>query len=112
MRGKLIVFEGVEGCGKTTQLQVMQAWLTGSGLAEQQETEKLNSLVAQNFLSYKQKSNLSNSFTTYEAIMDKANNGQCVMHVFKGDNSYIVVAADDRVYPILAYYAIVRTKRN
>ncbi len=50
MRGKLIVFEGVEGCGKTTQLQVMQAWLTGSGLAEQQETEKLNSLVAQNFL--------------------------------------------------------------
>lgn len=27
MSGKLIVFEGVEGCGKTTQLQQTQAWL-------------------------------------------------------------------------------------
>lgn len=31
MRGKLIVFEGVEGCGKTTQLQRSQAWLIDSG---------------------------------------------------------------------------------
>ncbi len=28
MSGKLIVFEGVEGCGKTTQLQRCQQWLT------------------------------------------------------------------------------------
>lgn len=28
MRGKLIVFEGVEGCGKTTQLQRSQQWLS------------------------------------------------------------------------------------
>lgn len=27
MRGKFIVFEGVEGCGKTTQLQMVQGWL-------------------------------------------------------------------------------------
>jgi len=27
MRGTLIAFEGVEGCGKTTQLQQTQAWL-------------------------------------------------------------------------------------
>jgi hypothetical protein len=60
-------------------------------------------LVAQNFLSREQKSNPSIYTTTYEAITDKANNNQCVMHVFKGDNSYIVVAADDRIYPILAY---------
>lgn len=31
MRGKLIVFEGVEGCGKTTQLQRSQQWLVDSG---------------------------------------------------------------------------------
>jgi dTMP kinase len=32
MRGKLIVFEGVEGSGKTTQLQRCLDWLQGSGL--------------------------------------------------------------------------------
>ncbi|NJN86552.1 MAG: dTMP kinase [Leptolyngbyaceae cyanobacterium SL_7_1] len=31
MKGKLIVFEGVEGCGKTTQLLTVQAWLEDSG---------------------------------------------------------------------------------
>jgi dTMP kinase len=31
MHGKLIVFEGVEGCGKTTQLQRSQQWLVDSG---------------------------------------------------------------------------------
>ncbi|NJM46420.1 MAG: dTMP kinase [Alkalinema sp. RU_4_3] len=30
-RGKLIVFEGGEGCGKTTQLEKIEAWLIESG---------------------------------------------------------------------------------
>ncbi len=59
--------------------------------------------VAQNFLSRELKANLSKSATTYQAIMNDANKSQCLMHVFKGDNSYIVVSADDRVYPVLAY---------
>lgn len=34
MRGKLIVFEGVEGSGKTSQLQRCSQWLEASGLLE------------------------------------------------------------------------------
>jgi dTMP kinase len=32
-RGKLIVFEGVEGCGKTTQMQMCHQWLENLGLS-------------------------------------------------------------------------------
>ncbi|MEL7246624.1 MAG: dTMP kinase, partial [Cyanobacteria bacterium J06573_2] len=33
MQGKLIVFEGVEGCGKTTQMQLCYEWLQSLGIA-------------------------------------------------------------------------------
>jgi dTMP kinase len=33
MSGKLIVFEGVEGCGKTTQMQMTREWLQNIGVA-------------------------------------------------------------------------------
>ena len=31
--GKLITFEGLDGCGKSTQLEKVQDWLTGRGYA-------------------------------------------------------------------------------
>ena len=31
-RGRFVVLEGIDGCGKTTQLQALQTWLPGSGL--------------------------------------------------------------------------------
>ncbi|MEA5617213.1 dTMP kinase [Cronbergia sp. UHCC 0137] len=33
MAGKLIVFEGVEGCGKTTQMQLCSQWLESLGVS-------------------------------------------------------------------------------
>ena len=32
MQGKLIVFEGVEGCGKSTQMQICCEWLQSLGI--------------------------------------------------------------------------------
>jgi len=31
-RGRFIVLEGIDGCGKTTQLEALRQWLPGSGL--------------------------------------------------------------------------------
>jgi len=31
-RGRFIVLEGIDGCGKTTQLEALREWLPGSGL--------------------------------------------------------------------------------
>ena len=32
MRGKFIVIEGIDGCGKTTQIEEISKWLPTSGL--------------------------------------------------------------------------------
>jgi dTMP kinase len=46
MRGKLIVFEGVEGCGKTTQIARSQSWLASSSLLRQlQEQGEVSHLL-------------------------------------------------------------------
>ncbi|HEY9627444.1 MAG TPA: dTMP kinase [Coleofasciculaceae cyanobacterium] len=46
MQGRLIVFEGVEGCGKTTQIARSQAWLLESGLlAKLQNQGKVSQLI-------------------------------------------------------------------
>ncbi len=31
-RGRFVVLEGIDGCGKSTQLEVLRSWLPGSGL--------------------------------------------------------------------------------
>jgi len=46
MQGKLIVFEGVEGCGKTTQILRLENWLRTSGLlAELQQHHCVSQLL-------------------------------------------------------------------
>ena len=32
MKGKFIVIEGIDGCGKTTQIEEISRWLPNSGL--------------------------------------------------------------------------------
>ena len=38
MRGKFIVIEGIDGCGKTTQIDEISKWLPNSGLMEKNAT--------------------------------------------------------------------------
>lgn len=45
MQGKLIVFEGVEGCGKTTQMGYLRDWLQDSGWLNRQSAEHIPSVV-------------------------------------------------------------------
>ena len=32
MKGKFVVIEGIDGCGKTTQIEELSKWLPNSGL--------------------------------------------------------------------------------
>jgi dTMP kinase len=45
MTGRLLVFEGVEGCGKTTQIARLQTWLQDSTLLEPWQQRRLFDLV-------------------------------------------------------------------
>lgn len=45
MQGKLIVFEGVEGSGKTTQIEQTQAWLLNNGVPYLQQQGYVSRIV-------------------------------------------------------------------
>jgi dTMP kinase len=45
MYGKFIVFEGVEGCGKTTQLQKTYQWLLESAWCDRLQTKGIQQIV-------------------------------------------------------------------
>ena len=36
MKGKFIVIEGIDGCGKTTQIDELSKWLPNSGLLKKE----------------------------------------------------------------------------
>mgnify|MGYP001454953591 FL=1 len=38
MKGKFIVIEGIDGCGKTTQINEIYKWLPSSGLMNKNST--------------------------------------------------------------------------
>ena len=38
MKGKFIVLEGIDGCGKTTQINELSKWLPKSGLIDKNAT--------------------------------------------------------------------------
>ena len=41
MKGKFIVLEGIDGCGKTTQINELTNWLPNSGLMPKNSMELL-----------------------------------------------------------------------
>ncbi|WP_448560912.1 dTMP kinase [Trichothermofontia sp.] len=72
-RGKLIVFEGIDGVGKTTQLQRLQAWLPTSGLLSPgQEVHCTYEPGATNLGQYLRRCLLAVKHSAQEPIADRA----------------------------------------
>ena len=49
MRGKFIVIEGIDGCGKTTQIEKIAKWLPTSGLMKKNSVEGHGEVVPEEF---------------------------------------------------------------
>ena len=89
MRGKFIVIEGIDGCGKTTQIDEISKWLPNSGLMEKNATlvktrepggsllgEKLRNLILDN-----NKNNKPSSLT--ELLLYSADRAEHVSKIIK-----------------------------
>lgn len=59
--------------------------------------------VAKHFFSLEFKTNPEKFTLNYQAIAMGDNSQKCAMHIFSGEKSFIIIAGDDRVFPIIGY---------
>ena len=90
MVGRFIVFEGIEGCGKTTQLQRLQGWLSQSQAME-------------TFQSQTNQTSLPNVLTTREP--GGTDLGQILRGIVLGQEGYQTKAEIDDRTELLLYAA-------
>lgn len=87
---------------KTVLLFVCLLFISGFIKAEIINKDKALK-VAENFFSRELKINTDKSSLTYVSLNSEENGQFTAMHVFSNKNSYIIIAGDDRVFPIIAY---------
>ena len=87
---------------RTVLLFVLLLFISGFIKAEKINKEKALE-VAENFFSCELKIKTDKSSLNYFALNCENKDQFTAMHVFSGKNLYIIIAGDDRVFPIIAY---------
>ena len=59
--------------------------------------------VAKNFFRIELNKSSDNTVVNYLAINSKQDNSKVLLHVYYGDNSFIVISGDNNAFPIIAY---------
>jgi dTMP kinase len=103
MKGKLIVFEGIEGSGKTTQIKLTQSWLQGQGYSVECTREpggtELGQQIRQILLDFNQA--VSNKTELLLYMADRAHHIETKIIPLLNEGK--IVLCDRFIYSTLAY---------
>lgn len=100
LRGKLIVVEGADGSGRSTQIQILQAWLESKGFAVESIGLKRSLLVAEELEQAKQGNSLARTTMSLFYATDFAD--QLENKVIPALRAGYIVIADRYIYTLMA----------
>jgi dTMP kinase len=107
--GLFITFEGVEGCGKSTQIDLLEIWLRGQGRSSVKVHEPGGTDVGDRLRQVLLDPELESMMPTSEALLYLASRAQLVNEVIKpGLEADRVVLCDRYVDSTLAYQVFAR----
>lgn len=100
LHGKLIVIEGADGSGRSTQIQLLEAWLESKGYAVESVGLKRSYLVSEELEQAKQGNSLARTTMTLFYATDFAD--QLENKVMPALRSGHIVLADRYIYTLMA----------
>ena len=100
LHGKLIVIEGADGSGRSTQIQLLQAWLESKGFAVESVGLKRSYLVSEELEEAKQGNSLARTTMALFYATDFAD--QLENKVIPALRSGHIVLADRYIYTLMA----------
>ncbi len=110
LKGKLIVVEGSDGSGRTTQINMLRTWLEGQGYATVEIGIKRSQLVATELDIARQSTTLSPMTMTLYYACDFADQLEHV--IIPSLRANFVVLADRYIYTLVARAIARRLNRN
>jgi dTMP kinase len=100
LHGKLIVIEGADGSGRSTQIQLLQAWLESKGFAVESVGLKRSDLVSEELEEARQGNSLARTTMSLFYATDFAD--QLENKVIPALRSGHIVIADRYIYTLMA----------
>ena len=110
LKGKLIVVEGSDGSGRTTQINMLRAWLEGQGYATVEIGIKRSQLVATELDIARRSTTLSPMTMTLYYACDFADQLEHV--IIPSLRANFIVLADRYIYTLIARAIARRLNRN